>query len=161
MYHLSTEFTGQEQHALSKLVGKGWVREFKDIQDDAIPIGSAWQLTKAPLESIQVNMTLHFPFSVFTRRQNISLDHATTFELMLTLKSAGWQEQSAKGVKNKKAVPPFIPGYLDIFSGGFRSWRLATMPLPWNCPAAQLHLHTSYSYSLISECVYQIELAPP
>jgi hypothetical protein len=75
--------------------------------------GPAWQLTKAALEKVRVNMSLHYPCSVFTRRENVALDQATIFELMLTLKGCGWHEESEAGIKKKKSLPPFTAGHSD------------------------------------------------
>ena len=53
-----------------------------------------------------------FPMERFARRSDIPLDQATCFELIVTLKSQGWHEQSAAKVKKKKSHDPFADGVL-------------------------------------------------
>ena len=95
------DFTRQEEFALANLVEKGWVQEVKD---------RGWQLTKLPLQNVQVNMLLHYPFNVFKGRAATAIDQCTTYELILTLQQGGWHELPAKNVKKKKSQAPFEVG---------------------------------------------------
>lgn len=102
-FRASSEFSAQELGALDKLAKKGWIKECSP---------QAWQLTKLPLQGLQINVVLHFPWNVFTRRSDIPMENATTFELLLALRGNGWNEQKAESVKKKHAHPPFRVGYL-------------------------------------------------
>ena len=108
-YVSSMALSPKHKAALSILAEKGWMRKSDENSIDASD-GEAWQLTQVPLSKVQINMVLHFPWSVFARRAGIPLDQATCFELILTLRSQGWQEKSAKEVKKKKSQPPFTLG---------------------------------------------------
>ena len=106
-YRVSKDFTAQETCALQKLVQGGWIQEYT-CQD--LPDAPAWQLTPQTLEKIRIHMQLQFPYNVFTRREHVALEHATHFELLLALKSQGFQEKSAEKVRKKKIHPPFTSG---------------------------------------------------
>ena len=119
-YQVSLGFSPQEAHALSVLVEKGWVKECQDHTED----GPAFQLTKAPLERVQINLMLQFPWNVFTTRADEPLENATCFELMLILKKKGWKEKNADDVKKKKSFEPLVPRAIDpIMSGPWRGFR--------------------------------------
>ena len=108
-YLLPVGLSTREGNALSKLAERGWVAKSEDKSESG---EDKWQLTKEPLSKVQINMVLHFPWSVFARRSDIPLDQATCFELIVTLKSQGWHEQSAAKVKKKKSHDPFADGVL-------------------------------------------------
>lgn len=121
-FQSSMELSVKEQHALKALAEHGWVCEH---QCQALPEGSAWQLSTKFLQTLRVNMVLHFPWNVFTRRADVALDQATSFELMLTLRSNHWKEESSDVVKKKKSHAPFksgVSGRLGHFDFVHDSW---------------------------------------
>lgn len=109
-YLCSIALGNPEKAALRTMASKGWVKAYKGHQ---MADGEAcWQLSKTLLEHMQINMMLQFPWNVFTRRANVPLEQATCFELMLTLKGGGWDDQNPEKVKRKKQQPPFSIGLL-------------------------------------------------
>lgn len=121
----------REESALKSLHEMGWVVPHN------LDAGR-WQLTIKPLEFIQVNMLLQFPWNVFQLRANLPLENATCFELVLMLQNSGWEQLSAQIIQKKK-VSPFTDGHSD--------WR-CVMFLSFGCSFATVsQIHNSWDRS--------------
>lgn len=72
----------------------------------------SYQLTRAPLDQVKLQFSLHTPYRVFRCRPNLSLEDATTFDLLMQLRSMGFQdlEISDKAARKAAKNTPFTPG---------------------------------------------------
>lgn len=108
---VSVGLTEEEQEAMSALHNKQWVKICEEEEDAAgsqeLDLGSSFQLTSKPLQSVQVQMVVSQPYPVFARRRALPLKDSTCLELVLTLRGTGWVNQEP--VK-KARTPPYQQG---------------------------------------------------
>lgn len=93
---------GQAQ-ALMDLIQMDWIRSLDN---------GTLQMTMKPLTKISLQFSLTFPLHVFRKREDIPIQNASAFELIIELKRHGWSQGNMHLRHNNKRNMCFSAGFL-------------------------------------------------
>lgn len=91
------------RHTLMDLIRMDWVSQLDD---------GTFQLTMKPLTKISMQFSLASPVHVFRKREDIPIQNASAFELIIELKRHGWSQGNMLQRHNNKRNMCFSSGFL-------------------------------------------------